>query len=151
MRALIQQLHPRAIDEEGLIPGLRRLVSERQANNGLNINLKISGDRRLPAISKMNCLILQRKVSVILSNMPKRIKLKSPFLEDGNRVSMCIEDAGIGFDSTQLRSLPGHLGLTSMSERVQALGGTLEIESKPGKGTRVRVELVLSAGGAANA
>jgi signal transduction histidine kinase len=49
MRALIQQLHPHSIDDEGLILSLRRLVVERQANHGLKIDLKISGERRLPA------------------------------------------------------------------------------------------------------
>jgi signal transduction histidine kinase len=145
LRTLIQQLHPRAIDEEGLIPALRRLVSERQANNGLKINLKISGDRRLPASIENELFNIAKEG---LSNIVKHAQTDQAEitlrLEDGNSVLMCIEDAGIGFDSTQLRSLPGHLGLTSMSERIQDLGGTLEIESKPGKGTRVRVELIIS-------
>jgi signal transduction histidine kinase len=144
MRALIQQLHPRSIDDEGLIPSLRRLVVERQANHGLKIDLKISGERRLPAhIENELFNIAKEGLSNIIKHAQTDQAALTLFLEDGNRVSMCIEDAGIGFDSTRMKPSPGHLGLTSMSERVQALGGSLTIETQPGKGTRVQVELVL--------
>jgi signal transduction histidine kinase len=52
---------------------------------------------------------------------------------------MLITDDGRGFDTSQ--SFPGHLGLRSMSERATRLGGTMEIDSAPGKGTRVKVKL----------
>jgi signal transduction histidine kinase len=48
-------------------------------------------------------------------------------------------DNGGGFDATA--SFPGHLGLHSMRERVTHLGGTFQIESAPGQGTRVRVQV----------
>jgi signal transduction histidine kinase len=144
MRALIQQLHPHSIDDEGLIPGLRRLVAERQANHGLNVVLKISGDRHLPVnIENELFNIAKEGLSNIIKHAQTDQAALTLLLEDGNRVSMCIEDAGIGFDTTKLKASPGHLGLTSMSERVQALGGSLTIETQPGKGTRVRVEIVL--------
>ena len=46
---------------------------------------------------------------------------------------------GIGFDSSG--SFPGHLGLESMRERAERLGGTLEVESRPGNGTRILVRV----------
>jgi signal transduction histidine kinase len=55
-------------------------------------------------------------------------------------VSLVIEDHGAGFDPAQARQAAGHLGLTSMAERVSALGGKLSVESKPAAGTRIRVE-----------
>jgi signal transduction histidine kinase len=50
-----------------------------------------------------------------------------------------VADDGVGFDPRG--SYPGHLGLTSMRERSAAVGGTLDIESAPGNGTRVRVRV----------
>jgi signal transduction histidine kinase len=64
-------------------------------------------------------------------------------LEDAKRIFLAVEDSGVGFDPSQARPLPGHLGLASMQERVEALGGTLTIDSKPGKGTRLQVVIAL--------
>ena len=50
-----------------------------------------------------------------------------------------VSDDGVGFDTQG--DFPGHLGLHSMRERVSRLGGTLELESSPGGGTRVRARV----------
>jgi signal transduction histidine kinase len=52
-------------------------------------------------------------------------------------ITMEVCDDGVGFDTTA--SFPGHLGLHSMRERVTNLGGTFQIESTPGAGTRICV------------
>jgi signal transduction histidine kinase len=145
MRGLIQQLHPRSIAEEGLAAALRRLAAERQANDNLTVNLQVSGERRLPVNIEEE---LYRIAQEALNNIVKHARTDQAAitlsLEDGNLVCMGIEDAGVGFDPAKARSLPGHLGLTSMIERIQSLGGTLTIDSQPGKGTRLRVELALA-------
>jgi signal transduction histidine kinase len=56
-------------------------------------------------------------------------------------VELVVMDDGSGFDPNQ--SFSGHLGLRSMSERATQLGGSLTIDSAPGKGTRVQVKLPL--------
>jgi signal transduction histidine kinase len=53
-----------------------------------------------------------------------------------DRITLEIFDDGIGFDSD--KDFPGHLGLRSMRERAQWLGGTLEVEAAPGRGTCIR-------------
>ncbi len=58
--------------------------------------------------------------------------------------SLLIEDPGIGFDPTRISPGTSHLGLASMRERVQALGGKLEIESQAHAGTRVKAEVPLA-------
>jgi signal transduction histidine kinase len=144
MRALIQQLHPPSIAEEGLVTGLRRLVSERQAQDGLKVDLQVRGERRLPANVEEG---LYRVAQEALNNIVKHASTDQAVinldLNEGNRVMMGIEDAGAGFDLEKARSASGHLGLTSMAERIQALGGKLDVDSQPGKGTRIRVELAL--------
>jgi signal transduction histidine kinase len=52
-------------------------------------------------------------------------------------VVLVVEDDGTGFDPQA--EYPGHVGLHSMRERAQKLGGTLYVESTPGQGTRIRV------------
>ncbi len=63
---------------------------------------------------------------------------------EGDTASLVIEDPGVGFDPTRISLGASHLGLTSMRERVQALGGTLEIESQAHAGTRIKVEVPLA-------
>ena len=145
MRALIQQLHPPSIAGEGLVAGLRWLIAERQSHDGLNVELQVYGERRLPVnIEEELFRIAQEALYNIVKHAHTDHALITLNLEDGNRVFMGIEDAGVGFDPARVRSMPGHLGLTSMAERIQALGGTLLIDSEPGKGTRMRVELALA-------
>ena len=62
------------------------------------------------------------------------------------KVSLQVVDNGIGFQLPELLSdfaLRGKLGLIGMEERVTLLGGDLEVKSEPGKGTTVRVEMVV--------
>jgi signal transduction histidine kinase len=144
MRALIQELHPSSGPGETLIPRLRRLAAERQSVDGLTVELDLIGDRRLPAKIEEELLrITQEALNNIVKHAHTSQAVVTFDVEDANRVTLCIEDQGVGFDPAQTRSMPGHLGLTSMSERVQALGGNLLIDSQPGKGTRLQVELEL--------
>jgi signal transduction histidine kinase len=144
MRALVQELHPHSVTEAGLVPALRRLATERRSNDGLAIDLQLKGEHRLPENIESE---LFRVVQEALNNVVKHahtdkavVKLD---LEDPGRVFLAIEDDGIGFDPGQARLLSGHLGLTSIEERVHALGGVLTVDSQPGKGSRLTVEISL--------
>lgn len=144
MRALIQELHPANGADAGLAVQLHRLAAERQTNDGLTVDVQIDADRRLPAAVESE---LFRIAQEALNNVVKHAHAKRAVLAlnlgDAARATLRIVDDGIGFDPTLASALPGHLGLTSMAERVQALGGTLEIDSQPGKGTRLTVEIAL--------
>jgi signal transduction histidine kinase len=59
---------------------------------------------------------------------------------DGSKIVLTVEDDGRGFDSQRVRGL----GLVGMQERVHHLGGTFEVHSEPGTGTRVAVELPMA-------
>jgi signal transduction histidine kinase len=62
------------------------------------------------------------------------------------RLHLRVRDNGVGFDPDG--SFPGHLGHTSMRERLAALGGHLRLASAPGEGTTVELDVPLAAGGA---
>ncbi len=57
------------------------------------------------------------------------------------RLVLTVADDGVGFDPAAAEVRGRRLGLTSMEERARALGGTLRIDSTPGEGTRVRLEV----------
>jgi signal transduction histidine kinase len=56
-------------------------------------------------------------------------------------MKLLIEDDGRGFDVEQMRSWEGRYGLSTMRERAELLGGSLKVQSRPGKGTTITVEI----------
>jgi signal transduction histidine kinase len=148
MRSLISHLRPKTVTEEGLVPALRRHVAERGDRDGLTVALRLEAfeeeDRRLPPeIEEALFRIVQEALNNVVKHAQTdraevRLRLRDEL------VSLLVEDPGVGFDPTRVSSGASHLGLTSMRERVRALGGTLEIESQPGAGTRIKVEVPLA-------
>lgn len=145
MRSLIQEMHQNPSQNTGLVDRLHNLAEERKSADGLTVDLKIEGERRLPANVADG---LYRIAQEALNNVVKHARTDQAVISlrpvDSNRFIFCIEDHGVGFDPAKTQPMPGHLGLTSVSERVQALGGNLSIDSQPGRGTRLTVELVLT-------
>ncbi|HEX2980326.1 MAG TPA: sensor histidine kinase [Anaerolineaceae bacterium] len=139
MRSLIQHLRPGSLDDGGLAACLRRHVEERKNQDGLFVDLQICGCRRLPIDVEEG---LFRVTQEALNNVVKHAQVDTARVVlkiDKNPIELCIEDHGVGFDPLQTRISSGHIGLAGMMERIQALGGRMEIESMPGRGTRVWV------------
>jgi signal transduction histidine kinase len=141
-------LRPKTVADEGLVPALRRHIAERRERDGLTVALSLEGyaeeDRRLPPEAEE---ALFRIVQEALNNVVKhaqtdRAEVRLRLRDEA--VSLLVEDPGVGFDPTGVISGASHLGLTSIRERVMALRGTLDIESRPGSGTRIRVEVPLA-------
>jgi signal transduction histidine kinase len=144
LRALIKQLRPRTVAEQGLVPALRRHVAERQARDGLTVDLRVEEERRLPPQTEE---ALFRVVQEALNNVVKHAqtdRAEVTLCLGQEPVSLLIEDRGVGFDPGRVDSGAEHLGLISMHERVEGLGGRLEIESRPQGGTRVSVQVPLA-------
>jgi signal transduction histidine kinase len=148
MRSLISHLRPKTVAEEGLIPALRRHVDERGNQDGLTVALNLEGytedDTRLPPETEE---ALFRIVQEALNNVLKHARTDRAEIRlhmSDELVSLLIEDSGVGFDPAHVSLGTSHLGLTSMRERVKALGGRLEIESQPRAGTHIKVEVPLA-------
>jgi PAS domain S-box-containing protein len=143
MRALIFELRPGALAEEGLVPALRKHVAAIEAKEGLTVTLSAPEEELSlePSVEEN----LYRLAQEALSNVVKHARATSVHVRIDCRgagtsgIEMEISDDGIGFD-TSLRH-PGHLGLRTMSERAETLGAALEVISAPGRGTAVRVAL----------
>lgn len=136
MRALIFQLRPETLESEGLVTALHKHLVAMGVRHKLEVRDELSEEPAVPSSTKQE---LYRVVQEAVHNTVKHARAHTLTVrmtnEDG-RVTVEIEDDGIGFDSSG--EFPGHLGLTSMRERMQKLGGRVEIVSAPGAGTRLQ-------------
>jgi signal transduction histidine kinase len=141
MRSLIFELRPAELEAEGLVPTLRKRVDVLRRVYRREIELDVRGERRLDARTEKQ---LFRIVQEALYNALKHSGAASVVVEVSmlnGRVAACVRDDGVGFDAEAARLRSGRLGLTSMQERAHELGGSLSIESRPGKGTAIHVEV----------
>lgn len=141
MRALIFQLRPEALHEEGLVASIRRHAAAVAAREGIDV--RVEGPPTLEELSVEEESELFRVVVEAITNAvkhatPTRIVTRFEQDPDGS-VTIAVVDDGAGFDTA--RRHPGHLGLTSMEERTSRLGGTLEVCSAPGVSTSIRARL----------
>jgi len=145
MRRFIHELRPPMLDDLGLLATLRWQFDNLEKRSGMESNLVVSGvERRF--VTEVELTIF-RIVQEALRNVEKharasKVEVGIEFGEGKTKVSVC--DNGVGFDSGEnLTDLPraGKLGLVGMEERVHLLGGRMEIDSEPGKGTRVMIEI----------
>lgn len=139
MRLLIFELRPLALEKQGLAEALQERLETVEARGGIKPDLRVQGAEQLSRKVQQEFYHIAREA---LNNVVKhahahhvRVALIASFAET------CLEiaDDGAGFDPA---ALPSHgLGLVGIKERVQRIGGTLEIVSAPGQGTTVRVRI----------
>lgn len=139
MRALIFELRPESLETEGLVEALKKQTAALHARYQLDVNLEVE---REPQASLDVKEALYRIAQEALHNTVKHARATNAGVRltfpDG-AILLEISDNGQGFDSSG--SFPGHLGLHSMRERAERLGGTLELQSSPGCGTAIRVRI----------
>ncbi|GIW25906.1 GAF domain-containing protein [Meiothermus sp.] len=144
MRALIFELRPESLKQEGLVAALSKQVAALRARHGLLLETHLGPE---PALGLEAKEALYRVAQEALHNIVKHAKARKVYLglqQENGTVQLEIRDDGVGFDSR--RAYPGHLGLVSMRERIERLGGQFSIQSSPGAGTAVRAELHLPQG-----
>jgi signal transduction histidine kinase len=145
IRRAILDLRPSALDDLGLASAVRWHAEENLRPQGVKVSLEISGDEG-PAAGTVATAIF-RIVQEAVSNIAKHsqaenVKITLEFRE--SEVRVLVEDDGCGFDSDILKQPQDSgrgLGLLGMRERAELFGGTVEIESSPGRGTRIRVRV----------
>jgi signal transduction histidine kinase len=141
MRSLIFELRPTAVTELGLVPALRHLIMTLERQHTLKVELQVSGE---PHLSELEAQRLFRICQEALNNVVKHAHTDKACLRlrfDNDRVFLEVEDQGLGFDLEALKAAEDHIGLAGMQERVDVIGGKLTIDSHPGQGTRVLVEV----------
>lgn len=139
MRALIFELRPNSLEHEGLAVALSRQAEAVAARHGLQVEMALSAE---PALSAEAREALYRIAQEALNNVARHAQathVRLAMAEDAGAVTLTVEDDGTGFDPSL--PYPGHMGLRSMSERAEQVGGKLEIRSAPGQGTWLSVRI----------
>ncbi len=141
----ILELRPTALDDLGLVPAIRWYARNRLESAGTTVVVEATGfKRRLPTGIETN---LFRIAQEAISNIAKHAHARRVHIRlvcDAAHVSIDVEDDGLGFEAGQ-RFTAGDgmrgLGQHGMRERATLVGGSLTIDSHPGAGTRVHVEV----------
>ncbi|MCS6880680.1 MAG: sensor histidine kinase [Oscillochloridaceae bacterium] len=139
-RSLIFALRPAALDGRGLAPALRDLVPALRERQGLYVTLRITGERPLPLEHEQ---ALFRIVQEALANVARHSGVREAEVVlhyNDDVVTLEVRDEGRGFDPDAARN-PRAIGLHSMTERAEALGGRIAIRSAPNQGTTIAVTL----------
>ncbi len=146
-RSLTFELSPPVLYELGLEAALESLVERMQQVNGTQIKLiEHRGPKPLTEDIAAFCF---RAVQELLVNAVKHARARKIEVSTGrnrDRIRITVADDGIGFDTSggiSRKGRKGGFGLFSIKERLQYLGGSLEVDSKPGQGTRVTLSAPL--------
>lgn len=140
MKALLFELRPESLEAEGLAGAIRKQAAALETRHGLAVAVDL--DAAAEDLSTGLKHTLYRVAQEALHNVLKHAQAQRVAIGldiSGGRARLRITDDGVGFETG--KDYPGHLGLRSMRERVAQLGGRLEIQSSPGKGTELRAEL----------
>jgi PAS domain S-box-containing protein len=142
LHSLAADLRPASLDHVGLEAALRQLSQSAGAKLGLAVRFKARGFRseRLPAVveTALYRVVQEAMTNVVRHSHANRVDVLAERRDDG--VLVMVEDDGVGFDLDEVQR-GDHFGLLGLRERAEALGGTLTVESAPGAGTTVVVEV----------
>jgi signal transduction histidine kinase len=139
MRALIFELRPESLQEEGLLAALRKQTAALTLRNKLDLQLDLCTEEpALPIETKeaLYRITLEAIQNTVRHASARRLRIA---MSCGEQVSLSISDDGCGFNPQ--REYPGHFGLHSMRECARAVGGHVTIDSWPGEGVRVHIAL----------
>jgi len=144
-RTLIVDLAPPSLQEFGLLEALKWL-REQMRNHGLSVTVRADIDHiNLP---EDQSVLLFQSVRELLFNVIKHAKTGVALVvvetTPTGELRVAVEDSGVGFDAGSVaarNSGETRFGLFSVSERMQALGGRIDIESSPNRGTRISMIL----------
>ncbi len=152
-RRVVGALAPAPL-ESGLTDALRRLAAELQEQTGVRGEVRVEGD--VAALPVPVEVALLRTAQSALANVRRHSgagAVTVTLTEAGDSVRLDVVDDGVGFDLAAVRGRPldaagGGYGLRASRERLVELGGGLEVESAPGRGTAVSAHLPRSTSGA---
>jgi PAS domain S-box-containing protein len=142
-RRLISGVRPPILDDEGLAAAIPHLVNDfkRQEGTDIELHTEIKFDRLAPILENAVYRIAQEALTNACKHS-KSEQIRVELVQHGDNVRLVVQDWGTGFDRSEVED--GRFGLAGMRERARLLGGTISVESTPGEGTCITVELPLA-------
>ncbi len=145
VRTFIFELRPMMLDDLGLIPTMKRYVESFKEQTGIDVNFNMKGsERRLQSFLEV---MIFRALQELVGNAyrhnqenPVKIVISVSIVLDEVSLKLSVTDNGKGFDPEVIEKT-GHLGLNLIRERVDMLGGHMEIDSGVGRGARVSFQV----------
>jgi len=148
LRHFLFRLRPLLLESQGLTAALTHLAEKLQGTEPFAIHLEV--DPEVDQLLDPNAKgLVFSIIEEAINNARKHAEPRNIWVRarvKGNRLRVSVEDDGRGFDPQALRvdyARRGSLGMVNMLERAELLNGVLELESAPGRGTRVRLEIPL--------
>jgi PAS domain S-box-containing protein len=141
LRDFARALRPPILDDLGMVTSIRRLLVDFSERSGIESQLKVLGEeRRLPPAVELDLFRIAQEAIWNVERHAEATEVMVTITFTGHQVSLNIRDNGIGFKVPPVLgslSSSGKLGLLGMQERIELLGGELDIKSSPGKGASV--------------
>ncbi len=145
VRTFIFELRPMMLDDLGLYPTIRRYVDNFKEQTGVDISLTLKGsERRLESYLEV---MIFRALQELVGNAyrhnnegPVKIQINVQVMMDENITRVSVSDNGKGFDPNTVEKQEG-LGLRLIRERVDLLGGSMEVDADVGKGSRISFQV----------
>lgn len=142
IRKIIYDLMPMSLDDLGLVPTIKKLISNIMDSNALIIDFSVVQNSVID--DQLTNLMIFRVVQEAFNNIIKHSKSKHVRLNmhiSDIEIKLSISDDGIGFDVDKTIESPLGYGLYNMKERIDIVGGTLFIESEVSKGTTINIRI----------
>lgn len=141
-RALSKSLHPAMLDELGLVPTLNWYIDNFVRRKDLEVVIQEAGfDENLPLAASLGLYRVAQEALMNVIRHSRATRATISLTKGYPYAIMEIEDNGQGIPRKKGKSEAKGLGLVTMRERVEYLGGTFHVTSSPGKGTRIRVKI----------
>ncbi|MFF3556851.1 GAF domain-containing sensor histidine kinase [Streptomyces tsukubensis] len=141
LRAAVVELRPAALDEDGLINTLRTQVQVLDRAHTARVTFDTCGLKALPAAQEEALLRVAQEAlhNALRHSGAERVDVS--LTRRGPGAALSVTDNGKGFDPRTVRRAGRHLGLVSMRDRASGVGGRLRVNSAPGRGTTIEMEV----------
>lgn len=141
LTGLIEELRPPALQGKGLAPALREVAADWSRQSGIVAEVRVKGERRLALEVEQTVFRVAQEALSNVARHSAASRVEIGLVYEAGTVSLSVADDGRGFE---IGDNSTGLGLRSMRERVEAVAGSLIIDSTPGEGTRVTCEFILN-------
>ncbi|WP_435610773.1 GAF domain-containing sensor histidine kinase [Streptomyces sp. C10-9-1] len=141
LRAAVVELRPAALDEDGLVNTLRTQVQVLDRAHSARVTFDAGRIRALPAAQEEALLRVAQEALHNALRHSGAGRVDVALARRGRGAVLSVHDDGRGFDPGAVRRAGRHLGLVSMRDRAGGVGGALTVESAPGEGTTIEMEV----------